>query len=138
MTGIDWARVHPCPPFDPTGARLPDVSAVADTAPYQPGSETSQAAARRQTPAKLKGDAARILKLIADNVARGGSGATCDECEVALRLAHQTASARIKGLRDASLLRNSGNRRPTRTGSQAVVWTVPLEYTPIAVRLFKK
>lgn len=44
---------------------------------------------------------------------RGPNGATCAEVEQALRLPHQTASARI---------RDSGARRLTPSGRKAIVW----------------
>lgn len=54
---------------------------------------------------------------------RERGGATCDEIEVALGLRHQTASARIRELVEAGKLVDSDERRPTRSGRDAVVWT---------------
>lgn len=54
----------------------------------------------------------------------GFDGATCEECEVALRMKHQTCSARIRELRDAGLLRDSGRRRLTSSKSPAMVLVV--------------
>jgi hypothetical protein len=50
-------------------------------------------------------------------------GATCDEVEQKTGLAHQTASARIRGLAKRNVIRDSGSRRPTRSGRKAIVWT---------------
>jgi predicted transcriptional regulator len=48
--------------------------------------------------------------------------ATCDEIEENLCLSHQTASARLKGLADKGLIKDSGARRPTRSGRAARVY----------------
>ena len=53
-------------------------------------------------------------------------GATTDEVEGALGLLHQTASARINEMRDWGLLRETGIRRPTRTGRPANVYAVAI------------
>jgi DNA adenine methylase len=53
---------------------------------------------------------------------RERGGATCDEVEVALDLRHQTASARIRELTVEDKIRDSGERRLTRSGRKAVVW----------------
>jgi predicted transcriptional regulator len=55
---------------------------------------------------------------------RGADGATCDEVEQAMRLTHQTASARINELMNAGKIREGG-RRKTRSGRSATVWVVP-------------
>lgn len=47
---------------------------------------------------------------------------TCDEVEVRLGYIHQTASSSITKLRKAGRLQDSGQVRPTRTGSNATVW----------------
>lgn len=49
-------------------------------------------------------------------------GATCDEVEVGTGMSHQTASARIRELRQLGSVRDSGQRRPTRSGRKAIVW----------------
>jgi hypothetical protein len=54
---------------------------------------------------------------------RGTFGATCDEAELALGLAHQTCSARFNQLRvELGKIRDSGERRPTRSGRKAAVY----------------
>ena len=50
------------------------------------------------------------------------SGATCEEVERALNLAHQTASARIYELRHKGKLKDSGHRRLTTKNRLATVW----------------
>jgi DNA-binding Lrp family transcriptional regulator len=47
---------------------------------------------------------------------------TCEELEEATGLSHQTASARLKGLADKGLIKDSGARRPTRSGRAARVY----------------
>lgn len=51
-------------------------------------------------------------------------GATCDEVEQGLGLRHQTASCFIRFLTQDTLLRDSGDRRRTRAGRNAIVWMV--------------
>jgi len=49
---------------------------------------------------------------------------TCDEIEVILEGRHQSVSSRIrKGVQDG-YLKNSGVKRKTRTGRNAIVWIV--------------
>src|SRR5438132_8096259 len=47
---------------------------------------------------------------------RNAGGATCYEVEQALKMLHQTASARIAHLSAKGWLRDTGERRPTGTG----------------------
>lgn len=49
-------------------------------------------------------------------------GATCDEIERDTGLSHQTASARVRELAQAGTIRDSGQRRLTRSGRKAIVW----------------
>ncbi len=51
-------------------------------------------------------------------------GATCDEIEDSLGIRHQTASARMKNLKDSGDIVRHPDRlqRPTRSGSKAGVW----------------
>jgi hypothetical protein len=53
---------------------------------------------------------------------RGARGATDDEIEVVLGMRHQTASARRRGLVLKLYVSDSGAKRPTRSGSSAIVW----------------
>jgi hypothetical protein len=62
---------------------------------------------------------AMILEHIRD---RGARGATDDELEIALRLQHQTVSARRRELVLKGLICDSGERRQTRSGCMAIVW----------------
>lgn len=59
----------------------------------------------------------RILNFIKDHC-----GSTCDQVEVGLELRHQTASCFIRFLTQDGFLRDSGERRITRTGRRAIVW----------------
>lgn len=49
-------------------------------------------------------------------------GATDDEIERALRMRHQTASARRRELVKDGLIMASGRKRPTRSGRFATIW----------------
>lgn len=53
-------------------------------------------------------------------------GATCDEVEVALGMAHQTASARIRELAQMELIEDTGDRRKTRSGRSARIYRTPV------------
>ena len=80
--------------------------------------DTAQHAAARALP-RSGSDRRRVYDLILE---RGAEGATDDELEVALDLPHQTASARRNGLRDDGWVTDSGRKRPTRSGADAIVW----------------
>ena len=59
----------------------------------------------------------RVLTQLSDN-----RSSTCDELEVELEARHQSVSSRIrKGVQDG-FIKNSGEKRRTRTGRQAIVW----------------
>ena len=52
---------------------------------------------------------------------------TCDELEVLLEAKHQSISARIRqGVLDGDI-EDSGERRPTRSNRQAIVWALRIE-----------
>lgn len=53
---------------------------------------------------------------------RRGAGATCDELETALRLSHQTVSARLRELALAREVVTTDQRRATRRGRKARVY----------------
>ncbi len=55
-------------------------------------------------------------------VAAGTEGVTCDEVEVATKLPHQGASARIRELVQKGLIEARGIRRKTRSGRSAAVY----------------
>jgi predicted transcriptional regulator len=86
--------------------------------PYVRGSDTSRAAADSMAPhvSAIESDVLAYVKR------KHGYGSTCDEIEYAMGLAHQTASARLKGLADKGLIRDSGARRKTRSGRAARVY----------------
>lgn len=50
--------------------------------------------------------------------------ATCDECEEALGISHQTTSARFTELRGSQTITATGEKRKTRSGRNAVVYRV--------------
>lgn len=89
--------------------------------PDRPGfnwRDTSQAAAKR-----IAGGAAAIrVQILAELQVRGTTGGTCDELEQAMGLSHQTCSARIRELNMKNRIVDSGLRRKTRSGRDAIVW----------------
>jgi hypothetical protein len=90
------------------------------TLPFAPGSSTSQAAAE-----SMEGSARNVAhQIFRFFVSQGQHGATTDEVEVALRLTHQTASARVHALTTSGLLIQPPGRptRKTRGLRSAAVW----------------
>jgi hypothetical protein len=87
--------------------------------PYLTHSATSAQAAEQVE--QTSSDSHRWL--IRHHIKACPDGATCDEVEIALRLRHQTASARIRDLVLDGLLFDSGVRRETRSGAKARVYS---------------
>lgn len=86
--------------------------------PFVRGSDTSAAAAR-----SVAIDVQSMKEKIAAHIKNKNKfGATCDEVERALKMPHQTASARIRGLFTDGRLKDSGQRRMTRSKRKATVW----------------
>lgn len=88
--------------------------------------ETSEAAARDARP--MAGTQRRLLYDVIEN--RRTVGATDDELEELTGLSHHTVSPRRRELVLAGLVRDSGYRRPTRTGRTAIVWELGLDLDP--------
>ena len=63
---------------------------------------------------------------------------TCDEVEVALKLSHQSCSARFRDMKLAKTILPTGYRRQTRTGSYAAIfrinWDRAAENKPYRIR----
>ena len=70
----------------------------------------------------VKADAGTMRTKVLDLVSQ--SPVTCDEIEAALGMTHQTASARLTELFQASRVVRTG-KRPTRSGRSAWVYDVP-------------
>jgi len=85
-------------------------------APFQQHSPTSREAAMKVvTPGTLRAD---VLKLITES-----GGATDEEIQDRLRMNPNTQRPRRRELQQAGLVRDSGDKRTTRAGRYAVVWT---------------
>jgi predicted ArsR family transcriptional regulator len=69
----------------------------------------------------------RLLLVYASKV----TSFTCDEAEQQLKMSHQTCSARIHDLCADGFLIETGDRRPTRTGSPARVLTLLPRLKPL-------
>jgi predicted transcriptional regulator len=65
--------------------------------------------------------ASKLALAVLEHIREAG-GATCHEVEAGLKLAHQTASARIRELAQRDEVRDSGVKRPTPSGRMAIVW----------------
>jgi predicted transcriptional regulator len=76
------------------------------------------------------GNAASIRATILEHIRTTGN-ATCDEIEIRFGLRHQTASARVRELSLMKAIKDSGNRRDTRSGRSARVYVVNTE--PVAI-----
>ena len=88
--------------------------------PHVRGSDTSLAAAE-----SMVGMTGRLRLQILNFIRQVGT-ATCDECEVRLDMRHQTCSARICELKVSGLIVDTGERRVTRSGRSAAVYTTGL------------
>jgi predicted ArsR family transcriptional regulator len=62
----------------------------------------------------------RILSAI-----KSSGGKACFEIEAELELTHQTASAAMSGMNKKGSIVDSGKRRKTASGRNAIVWQVP-------------
>jgi hypothetical protein len=80
-------------------------------------SDTSAAAALSVSAADLREEVLFAIR------ASGAHGMTCDEIETLLEMRHQTASARVHELQRGKWIKDSGQRRATRSGRKATVWT---------------
>ncbi len=96
---------------DASAEDLPPVSL-----PFQPGSDTSRAAARRARSYAVIG-MLRVFACIMDS----DDGAICDEVVVLTGLSTQTVTARLNQLTKLRWIRDSGQRRRTRLGGRAKV-----------------
>lgn len=86
--------------------------------PFVADSDTSLEAAE-----SMRSAAPAIREVVFEQIRRNGrGGATCDELEVALGLAHQNCSARVNELMRSRRIVDSGLRRKTRSRRNAVVW----------------
>lgn len=86
--------------------------------PHVKGSDTSRAAAESMEPHAGTLEAQVLIAIRAS----GSGGLTDDELEQLLGLSHQTTSARRRALVIRCLVKDSGARRPTRSGRGATVW----------------
>jgi len=82
------------------------------------GTDTSNAAAKSMEP-----HLERCERMVMDCVRGwGDDGLTTDMIEMMTGLPHQNCSARVYSLVKRGLLRDTGQRRPTRTGRMARVY----------------
>jgi len=65
------------------------------------------------------------LRRVVQTLLDSKGGMTCDEVEIATGMSHQSCSATISHASRRGLLIKSGLRRPTRTGSLAMVYVLP-------------
>jgi hypothetical protein len=84
--------------------------------PFVRGSDTSYEAA-----ASMEEASGRYERMVFNLIK--SRPRTCDECESALNAKHQNISARIRALALKKLIVDSKERRKTRSGRNAVVWS---------------
>ena len=95
-----------------------DFSEPATVSPPHNGRDTSIDAAEQIRP-----DAGRLRKMVFDAIqAVGAEGLTDRECQLATGLQGSTQRPRRIELQRLGLITDSGQRRPTASGRQAVVW----------------
>lgn len=91
-----------------------------DTAPYVKGSKTSKAAAQQM---EDEGELGKLrAKVLAHLRKKGKKGATDEEMQDALGMNPSTQRPRRIELVDRGLAADSGQKRKTRSGRNAVVW----------------
>jgi len=89
-----------------------------DTGPPHNGTDTSRQAARSITP-RAGSRRAKVLELLQ---AEGSRGATIDELTITTGWPVQSVCPRVNELAKVGLIRDSRQRRPTRSGRSAIVW----------------
>ena len=82
------------------------------------GTRDTSMAANRSVKSLKEGMRDRLLRVIR----LASLGLTVDELESVTGLPHQTASPRVNELAKSGQIVDSGQRRPTRSGRNAVVW----------------
>jgi hypothetical protein len=92
------------------------VEAVTDSAPYQPHSPTSRAAAD-----EIVSEASRLRRRVLAHVLLS-AGSTDEEGQDALNMPGNTYRPRRVELEQAGKVRASGQHRTTKSGRLAVVW----------------
>ena len=95
------------------------------------GSDTSEEAASRVA----KGAPTKRAQVLEYLQSRGLDGSTDYEVEQALKMPHQSASARRRELVLSGAVKDSGRRRETRGGFTATVWVV-VGLEPVQSQLF--
>ena len=98
-------RHRPCPACTPE-----------QSAPHQPHSETSREAAEEIRPV-----AGELRKAVFVYIKQHG-GATDEEVQKALEMSPNTQRPRRVELVDRGMVRDSGQKRRTKSGRKAVVW----------------
>lgn len=89
-----------------------------ETAPYVPGSPTSEAAAE-----SIRPHSCRLRHQVLATIARLG-GLTDEECQRVTGLAGNCQRSRRRELQVQGLIRDGGSTRATASGRQATVWVV--------------
>lgn len=82
----------------------------------------------RQAHESVKEHKPSIQQNILEMIKQNGT-MTCYEVEVTLNLKHQTASASITHLKKKMLIEDSGERRKTESGRNAIAWKVRVPVT---------
>ena len=94
------------------------------TAPFVPGSSTSQAAAQSLTSATL----AHLERVVFEEIEKAGPlGCTDKELEDRCQLSHESTSARRRKLVEKGLVKDSGSKRKSPAGREVSIWVLGKE-----------
>lgn len=93
---------------------------------HQPAFSNNSTDTSAAAGASVRGTLGKLAQQCFDEIevvkGNGGAGLTVDQLEQLLNRSHQSVSARVNELRDKGWVRDSGFRRPTRSGRKAIVW----------------
>lgn len=87
----------------------------------------SNASTSKQAARSVEKELPRLERIVYLAIAAAGArGLTCDECENVTALPHTTCSARISAMKhpDRRIIKDSGIKRPTSSGRNAIAWVV--------------
>lgn len=76
----------------------------------------------REAAQSIEPQLGNLEELVLEAIRASRDGLTCDEVEEFTKLSHQCASARVNGLMKRGVIVDSGRKRKTRSGRNAIVW----------------
>lgn len=76
----------------------------------------------REAAQSIEPQLGNLEELVLEAIRVSRDGLTCDEVEEFTKLSHQCASARVNGLMKRGVIVDSGRKRKTRSGRNAIIW----------------